>query len=204
MLVLKLCQQLCPDKIPVVPITRLGGGADGEVFDIQGDPNKVIKFCILYQTGSTPIKNTYKYICTVLNHLAETPAPTYACVYSHDFMGQFSRPVAWDVKEQPYILYYYVMEKLFSITEDEKKVFHSIVSHEDRGIVKNFSPAKVKEMISGMSTCLDFDAERVTFFCENFKNTLVNHHDIHVRNIMKDANGNFKLVDFDRAQITRR
>lgn len=203
MLVLKLCEQLCPDKIPVETCASLGGGADGEVFEIKDDPNKVIKFCVLYQTGKQTIQNTYKYTCKVLDYLIKTPMPTYATVYSYDVMGQFTRPVTWSAKGQPYILYYYTMEKLSSITEDESKVFHSIVSHEDRGIDKNFSSAKVKEMISGMATCLDFDAERVTFFCENFKNTLVEHQDVHVRNIMKDPQGNFKLVDFDRAQLRR-
>lgn len=203
MLVLKLCQQLCPDKIPVITSTKLGDGADGEVFEIKDDPDKVIKFCVLYQTGSIKIQNTYKLTCEVLDCLIANPAPTYAHVYSHAHMGDFSRPIAWGKKTQPYILYYYTMEKLYKISEDERKVFHSIVSHEDRGIKKNFTATKIKEMISGMSASLDFDAERVTFFCENFKNTSVSHLDVHVRNIMKDSVGNFKLIDFDRAQIMR-
>ncbi len=204
MLVLKLCQQLCPEKIPVVTAARLGDGADGEVFDIEGQPDQVVKFGVLYQTGSSKVQDTYKYIVRVLDYLIQNPSPTYARVYSHGYMGKFSRAVTWSNKEQPYILYYYLMEKLYKITEDERKVFHSVVSHEDRGMKKNFSAQKVKEMIIGMNTGLDFDAEKVTFFCDNFKNTSVSHLDIHVRNIMKDSNGNFKLVDFDRAQIMRR
>jgi serine/threonine protein kinase len=201
MLVLKLCERLCPDKIPVVPTTKLGDGADGEVFDIEGHPDKVIKFCVLYDTGNRPIKKTFKQIDGLLDYLTENPASAYARVHSHGYLGEYSRPISWSKNGQAFILYYYVMEKLQKITEDERKVFHSIVSHEDRGIKKNFSSDKIKEMLTGMAYGLDFDVERVMFFYDNFKNTPVSHLDIHVRNIMKDSGGNFKLVDFDRAQF---
>lgn len=200
MLVLKLCQQLCPDKIPVITTNKLGDGADGEVFEIKDDPNKVIKFCVVYETGSVKVNNTYKYISRVLNQLVKEPSPTYARVYTHAHMGEYFREVAWK-KEQKYILYYYIMEKLFKISEDERKVFHSIVSHEDRGIKKNFSSDKIDEMLEGLKQGLDFDEGKVTFFYNNFRKTPVDHLDIHVRNIMKDASGDFKLIDFDRAEL---
>lgn len=200
MLVLKLCEQLCPDKIPCVANQKLGDGADGEVFDIVGDPNKVIKFCVLYQTTAVHPSVTYKKITEVLDHLIGTPLLTYARVYSHGYMGEFSRAY-WPDQTQTYLIYYYLMERLYQITDDETKVFHTLISHEDRGIKKNFSSFKIKEMLRGMGRGLDFDYERVTFFVDNFKNNQLAHLDIHVRNIMKDSNGNFKLVDFDRAQI---
>lgn len=200
MLVLKLCQQLCPERIPVTVGARLGDGADGEVFEIVGRSDKVIKFCVLYETGSTPLENTFKYISNVLEHLIVQPSPVFARVYTHTLMGQYSR-VAWGNTKQRYLLYYYIMEKLQKISDDERKVFDSIVSHEDRGKKKNFSPDRIKEMLSGMALGLDFDAEKVTFFCENFKKSPVAHLDIHPRNIMKDAAGNFKLIDFDRAEM---
>lgn len=200
MLVLKLCQQLCPERIPVTVGARLGDGADGEVFDIIGRPDRVIKFCVLYETGSTPLENTFKYISNVLSHLISEPSPIYARVYTHTLMGQYSR-IAWGNKQQRYLLYYYIMEKLEKITDDERKVFDSIVSHEDRGKKKNFSPDRIKEMLSGMALGLDFDKKKVTFFCDNFKKSPVAHLDIHPRNIMKDAAGNFKLIDFDRAEM---
>jgi len=202
MLVLKMCQQFCPDKIPFVPTTRLGDGADGEIFDIKGQSDKVIKFGVLYETGSININQSFKCIKEVLSYFQANPAATYARVYSFGFMGKFERDIALK-KKQPFILYFYTMEKLYKISEDEQKVFHSILSHEDRGINKNYSPIKINEMISGMSKGLDFNSERVTFFCDNFNNTAVSHLDIHIRNIMKDFNGNFKLVDFDRSEMRR-
>lgn len=179
--------------------SRLGDGADGEVFDLTND--QVIKFCVLYETGRIKLENTYKYISRVVDHLITHPSPVYARVYEHVFLGEYSR-VAWGNQKQRYYLYYYTMEKLGKISEDERKVFDTIVSHEDRNKKKNFPIAKIKEMLSGLSQGLDFDTERVIFFCDNFRNSPVTHLDIHPRNIMKDGAGNFKLIDFDRAEMS--
>lgn len=202
MLVLKLCRELCPTKIPVSIGTKLGDGADGEVFLLAKEPNKVIKFCVLYETGSIKIENTYKYISKVINYLIGYPDPVFAHVYEHVFLGEYSR-IAWGNRKQRYYLYYYVMEKLQSLSEEERKVFDTIVSHEDRGKKKNFSPERIKNILSELALGLDFDMEKVKFFCENFKKSPVSHLDIHPRNIMKDNTGNFKLIDFDRAEINK-
>ncbi len=197
MLVLKLCQQLCPEKITMPVGTRLGDGADGEVFE-SGD--KVVKFCVLYETGKVKLENTYKYIGRVVDYLIAHPSPMFARVYEHRFLGEYSR-IAWGNQRQRYFLYYYTMEKLQKISDDERKVFDTIISHEDRNKKKNFSPDQIKEMLTGLGKGLDFDMERVIFFCDNFKKSPVTHLDIHPRNIMKDDAGNFKLIDFDRAEI---
>jgi len=203
MLVLKLCQQLCPDKIPLVPTNKLGDGADGEVFDVEGHEDLVIKFSVLYETGSTKARSEFKHIKKVLDYFQSNHVPTHAHVFAFEQMGEFEREIAWSNKKQPFILYYYTMEKLFKLSEDERKVFHTILCHEDRGIKKNYSPQKIREILKGMQAGLDFDMERVTFFVDNFKNVPINHLDIHVRNIMKDPQGSFKLIDFDRAQFRR-
>ena len=93
------------------------------------------------------------------------------------------------------------MEKLLKISEDEAKVFHSILSHEDRGIFKNFSTDKVKKMLHGMQRGLDFDLQKIMLFYEALQNPQILHLDIHPRNIMKDENNNFKLIDLDRLQF---
>ena len=55
----------------------------------------------------------------------------------------------------------FVMERLNELSVDEKKVFHSILSHEDNNKIKNYSNDKVKEMLLGMSYGLDFDLEKI-------------------------------------------
>ena len=65
-----------------------------------------------------------------------------------------------------FILHYYIMEKLYTISEDEYKVFHTILSHEDREIKKNWSRKKIEETIKGLSLGLDFDKDKVLSFCD--------------------------------------
>jgi hypothetical protein len=204
MLVLSLCRRLCPDKIPYPTDVRLGDGADGEVFSIEGDPTKVIKLGIFYEKHDKSLEKPYKHIQKVLDYLIASPPVAYARVYEHGYMGTYTRKAEhWRSGEQKFIIYYYTMEKLEKITEDEKKVFHTILSHEDRGIEKNLSPDKIHEMLLGMSRGLDFDAEKVTLFCNNIRTAPVSHLDIHVRNIMKNDSGDFKLIDLDRIELEK-
>lgn len=204
MFVLSLLKQLSQEKLPVEPGERLGDGADGEVFTIKGDDTKVIKFGILYERHDRGFTNYYKQIQRVLDYLIRTYPSAYARVYEHGYLGTYSRPMAsWKSGKQGFIIYYYIMEKLYKTSEDERKVFHSLLSHEDRGIEKKFSPEKIREMLSGMGRGLDFDAEKVTLFCENIRSAPISHLDIHVRNIMKDETGMFKLIDLDRIELEK-
>lgn len=199
MFVLSLCRQLCPDRIPVTVGERLGDGSDGEVFTIPNDPDKVIKFSIIYQK-MTRIK--YSNVRKTLEFLSSNPLPHYARLYQYEYLGEFTRKTEYMAGgKQNMDLYYYIMERCYKLSEDEKKVFHTILSHEDREIVKDYSPEKVAEMLQGLGRGLDFDAEKITMFCDNIRNSPVSHQDIHPRNIMKDKVGSFKLIDFDRSNL---
>lgn len=177
----------------------MGEGADGEVLTIQGDPNQVIKLSIIYDVDARACMDTVKNVADVLSYLINKKPPHFAKVSMWGYLGQYSREVSFGKKKQKFVMYFYIMEKLFPITEDEKKVFHSIVSHEDRGIEKNYSPEKIREMLQGMSRGLDFDETKITLFCQHLRQAHVLHQDIAVRNIMKNAVGEFKLVDMDRS-----
>ena len=205
MLVLQLCQQLCPEKIPVKTGERIGsGGADGEVFEILDEPSKVVKMGILYERHDRGLLKYFTAIQKGLDYVMTMQPAAYARVYEHGYLGTYSRKMEyWRTGKQNFIIYYYIMEKLRKISEDENKVFHSILSHEDRGIDKNFSTEKVREMLEGMGRSLDFDAEKVTLFCDNIRGASISHLDIHVRNIMKDDAGEFKLIDLDRIELEK-
>jgi serine/threonine protein kinase len=204
MFVWSLCRQFCPEKLPVQPEQRLGDGADGEVLSIVGDSEKVLKLGILYERHDYGMLNYYKQIKRVLEYFITAQPHAYVHVYEQGYLGTYTRPMAaWRKGEQKFIIYYYIMEKLDKISDDESKVFHSILSHEDRGIDKNFSSEKIKKMLEGMASGLDFDAEKVTLFCDNIRNTPISHLDIHPRNVMKDKMGNFKLIDLDRIELEK-
>jgi hypothetical protein len=201
MLVYPLCQQLCYDKLSVIPLERIGDGADGEVLSVQGQPDRVIKLGIIYDHPSRELK-AYQQIQSVLDHVMSIQPIAYVRVYEHGYLGTYSRKIIDHYKDmQEFLMYYYIMEKLEKISEDEKKVFHSILSHEDRGISKNFSVKKIADMLHGMSRGLDFDAEKVILFCNNLRAAKINHQDLHQRNIMKNNDGDYKIVDLDRSQL---
>lgn len=203
MLVHSLCQKLCPDKLPVQPVESLGNGSDGEALTIQGQPDRVIKLSVMYEYPGHELKG-YQQIQQVLDYAMTTQPSAYVRIYEHGYLGTYSRQIHVPPRgraKQDLLLYYYIMEKLFKITEDEKKVFHSIISHEDRGIDKNYSDEKIGEMLQGMSRGLDFDAEKIILFCHRLHEAKIKHQDLHPRNIMKNIDGNYKSIDLDRCSL---
>lgn len=190
------------------------GGADGEVYEIKNDSSKVVKFSVIYEWDidqlpapigfPADIKLRYQNISKVLDHLISNPEPAYVRVYAREYLGEYTRPVVFnnEMRDQKMILHYYVMEKLNKLSDDEFKVFHSILSHEDRNINKNFTIKKIKEMLAGMSVGLDFDTDKVIFFIENFKTAPIIYNDLHPRNIVKNSVGDFLLIDLDRSKLT--
>lgn len=201
MLVLPLCQRLCPEKLPVELGDKLGDGSDGEVFNIIGQPDRVIKLSILYEYRFEGLSD-YENIKRVIEYVQVSKPQPYVHVYEHGYLTTSSRKmVDWYREEQLYLIYYYLMEKLNCISEDEKKLFHSLLSHEDNNKIKSFSDKKIARMLRGMRRGLDFDEEKVILFCQDLKSAPLNHLDLNPRNIMKDNQGNFKLVDLDRCEL---
>lgn len=208
MMVLSLCQKFCPDKIPVIPTVRLGAGSDGEVFDIEATPDKVIKLGVRFDLGIEDEEMQdwflyyYKDLLPVLKFLSTHHDPAYVRVYAYAHLGSYQRDfLSAPNGKQNLVLYYYIMEKLLPLSEDEKRVFHTILSHEDNNKVKDLSIDKIKKNLQGLSCGLDFDAEKVILFCENLRSSPVKHLDMHSRNIMKDTFGSFMLIDMDRCYL---
>lgn len=186
-----LCKSNFSNQIPKIG-KFLGSGQDGEVFELN---DKVIKFCLLKNNyrAEYSLSEAYEIISNVLSYLIATPTLCFAKVFSHFTLG--SLPL-----DQDNVLYFYTMEKLNKISEDESKVFHTLLSHEDSNKEKKFTQAKLK-ILRGLSRGLDFDENSVKFFCENYRSDRLFHNDVHPRNIMKDHNGNFVLIDFDRVLL---
>lgn len=172
---------------------ELGYGADGQIFSLLDHKDKVIKLCVSYDNYS------YEYIDSILSYLETNNDHICVRVCEHAYIGSGSEKSLYG--ERNFILYYYIMDRLNKISEDEKKVFHSILSHEDMNVNKQYSLSTVSNMLHGMQKGLDFDYNKVIYFYNEIKLSKLDHRDMHVRNIMKDNVGNFKLIDFDRARI---
>lgn len=162
---------------------KLGSGVTGSVFEFE---NKAIKLCINYEL---PNQST-------IDFLIENKDLNFVKVFSHKLYGPY-KDNGFPYKDHgsEFILSVVVMEKLFKISSDEEKVFHTILSHEDFNKKKNFSNSELKKILKELSIGLDFDAGKVIFFYEGLRNSIIYHPDIHQRNIMKDQLNNFKMVD---------
>lgn len=154
-------------------------GADGFIFDYN---DKIVK---LFRVED------YSQVNTVLNYLIENPQDHLVSIYECGYLD----------KVENYFWMYYICEKLLPISIDEEKVFHTLLSHEDRNLKKDYSADNVKKILRGLAHGLDFDEKKVTILCDAVRNCPIKHLDIHPRNIMKDVNGNFKLVDLTRIKM---
>jgi RIO-like serine/threonine protein kinase len=96
-------------------------------------------------------------------------------------------------------IHFTVMERLLPITDDEAKVFHSLLSHEDKNAVKKrLTSAELDEVLAGLAKGLEFDALDVGVFYYQVMHSTIKHDDIHERNVMKNKDGEFKLIDLNR------
>lgn len=163
---------------------RLGEGADGEVFDLKN--GKVIKYSILYDDYVSDLESKFLNIKKNLLNLIDNSNQLFCNVYEFREIIRSSR-VCQGVK-QDYIIYSYVMEKMDLLYGDEQKVLFSVLNNKKMDL---------HVLLGGLSFGLYFDKPKVVKFYELLQSGH-GHKDIHIQNIMKDCNGNFKLIDFDR------
>ena len=184
------------EEVPVILGEQIGQGADGQVFIIKNEPNKVIKLSVIYGESEGDVKNAYRKAARTFSWMHENNSNAFVRVDGYGFLGSYATATKY------YAIHYHMMERLFTISSDEEKVFHSILSHEDANKIKNYSGEQVEEMLDGMKKGLDFDVSAVKFFVENLKNSPIVQSDLHPRNIMKDKAGQFKIIDCDRCHFT--
>lgn len=178
---------------------EMGRGSDGQVFEIIDDYTKVIKLSVLYETQNHDLDQEYLQRSQVLDYLIQNPSPIHARVYEHVKLGEWKR--SFDNRSQRYILHYCVMERLKELSGDENKVFHSILSHEDRGVIKNFPIIRLRKILKGLEKGLEFSEGKIVVFLDKLKSAKVRHLDLHQRNVMVDGHGNYRLIDFDRCVL---
>lgn len=191
-----LCKQLCPNLLPLVGDQLGHGGADGEVFSLLENPEQVIKFSIIYDYPCAPYKKEYDRITNVLAYLTSEHPNTCACVSVHGKLAEGSRQNV-TFGDQKYLLHSYVMEKCFPLTDEEKKVFHSIITPQ-----KRFKKSgQAEKILSGLSKGFDFDFEKIVSFVKGVSLLPFTHSDLGPLNIMKTVSGKYVLIDFDRAKM---
>jgi hypothetical protein len=172
---------------------ELGYGAHGQIFDLIDFPNKAIKLSVCFDQFDGKLSSLYEEINKNLFYIKTNKPQILVCVYEHNFILNGCRKTI--NKNQNYILYYYIMEKLQEISNDEAEVFRYIL---DETIVKDVCSADV---LRNLQLTLDINKKNVMMFFDGLKNSKIKHLDLHVRNIMKDRRCNFKLIDLDLIEI---
>ncbi len=185
-----LVESILGDKAP--PVGKLlGEGFHGQVFEVPGDEGKVIKYSRVLETMSdVPLKEFYNNLTAVLAEQQKNAYPCYVNILDFRFLYEGKHPQHY---YQNYILYSVVMEKLIPISFDEKRVFDTIVK----------GKGTVEELVAGQKDWLIFEPEKVLTFMAQVNSTPLFHNDFNSRNIMKDSEGNFKLIDLDYAEIKK-
>lgn len=177
----------------------LGSGADGVTFEL--DEQRVLKLSVLFNWDDL-YDQKIGQITKVFDYMLSNECKAFCKVYDFEILGRYSRSLLNDVNiQQEYILYFYEMEKLTKISEEESKVFHTILSHEDRGLDKKYTLRLLENTLNGLSYSLDFEIHKVLEFYNNLQSSKIEHLDIHPRNIMKNKNGQFFMIDFDRCAL---
>lgn len=177
-------------KFPFEHKNKLGEGADGEVFQLD---NKAIKYSILFDYSN--IDNIFKSRFRLFKSIKENSPNIFPIIYDFNKIEESYR--LFDNSNQKYIVYYYVMDFLNKISDDEFKVFHTLLSHEDSNLIKNYSNHQIESILCELNNYLNFDKNKVQNFIFDYKKSNYIHLDLHPRNIMK-CNGDFKLIDLDR------
>lgn len=169
----------------------LGKGQWGKVFDIGN--NKVLKIS----------QDEYEYKANKLlldevesgnnwfNHILNLPL--VVCPVNENFYNKNKRL-------DDIIRYYYIFEKLYQLSNYERKIFEEVEDFYNSAIYEDMEytegdEADIEEYIKRKYP--NFAEYYIIEFLINVFNFVeeISVNDIHLDNIMKDSNGNLKLID---------
>lgn len=182
-------------RLPFVLGDELGSGIDGQVFEKKSDNNNVIKIsCVVADEYWDSIHH-------LLFQLKDKKYWHFAKVHEFGPLLTFDQvDDDLDLPSKEFTIHYLEMEKLLPLTEDEQKVFHTLLSHEDANKQKVYTRERLISLAEELSSGLSFDRNKALAFCFAIMNCPIRHKDLHQRNIMKNVAGGFRLVDFDRLE----
>ena len=111
---------------------KIGDGADGEVF-LHKEGDGVSKFSIHYCWGGESLEDVIEQKLALYSSARKNPE-VFVRVDQAVHLLNGVRDTFNGVQE--YAIFHHEMERLEKISEDEKKMFHTILSHEDNNLQK--------------------------------------------------------------------
>lgn len=192
-----LVEDICKQKFDFRIGKEIGYGAQGQVFDIEEHPDQVIKIATLYDIDPySDLDQVFDKLQLVYKFLIDNRFDNVVKVYRFGRLRTDSRPTV--STPQDYIIYYSIQEKLQPLSDDEKKLFKTICQAINGELELERT---IEEIVVELGAWLKFDSEKVIKFYNALGSLPIENNDFHRRNILKDAEGNFKLIDFDLAKL---
>ncbi len=179
-------RNVCPEKL-LPSLEKLGDGFHGEAYLIPDD--KVIKYSLIHQSmvedlGINNPSEFYSQLEIVLKFQQKNNYPSFVKILDFNLLSS----------NEDVVFYQTTMERLNLISLDEKRVLKTLVqAHRD--LKRTW--AQIAVLVRDQSYWLDFDLEKVMSFIYLLEDSPIIHHDMSSSNIMKDKDGNFKLIDLD-------
>lgn len=169
----------CFHNLPFKLGNEIGSGFNGYVYELE---DKVIKLSSMESANYKKLEQVFNLIQGTSSHFVK--------------VFDFNTTNTFILDNKKYSSYYYIMEKLSPISQDEEKVFHTILSHEHANKKKSYSSEALDKVLENLAVGLDFDFKEVRLFYERIHTHALMHTDIHPSNIMK-KDSEFKLIDLD-------
>jgi hypothetical protein len=179
---------------------ELGYGRDGSVFQLLDFPDRVAKSSALYDedySGAT--RALYAAKAAVLDFVKHFKPLPYVAVFERGLLLESQRDTV--LGRQEFLVHYCVMPKLTQPTDNESKVFDTLSSYDVFNFKRGFVPHRIDQVLHRLHSTLIFDPVKVMTFLYHLAASPLMHEDIHERNIMKDDNGNYNLVDLDHCYL---
>jgi serine/threonine protein kinase len=195
-----IAREFLRKHLPILPsmfavAQVLGNGSNGEAYLLND--GTVLKVSVLMDWGNEgfDVREEYARIWWLLRQVKQEIPPHLVRIFDLGVLA------CGQLDKQPYTIYYYRMEHLQPLTEDEYKVFQTVISHEDRQLIKRYQPAELSAVLQGLEKGLEFDLDRVKDFYHHIQFSRFKHLDLHPRNVLKAKDGEFKLIDLDRMRL---
>lgn len=186
---------LVQDKLPVQLGCEISYGAQGRVFDILNQPDRVIKVSTLYDVDPVlDIDIVFQNISRIYNFIIDRAPHHLVKIYNFNYATSGARYT--EQGPQKFIIYYSIQEKLYSLSEDEKKIFKTICQAHNNELELSRS---LDDIFQELKCWYVFDYDKVKQFVSNYPHLPINNRDFHRRNILKDIHNNYKIIDFDLA-----
>ncbi len=192
-------RQNCPTDVLEGIGKFLGAGYYGETYEVDGG-DKVMKVSVA-KTEADANKTLDK-----VREIDALGSDAFVKVFDYGVLCEI------DIPDSKYMIksgvaYFYVMERLFPLSADEKKVATRTLNDlESLANKPDFERERKKYMFSkGRQYKRDGDDESALVAAADLFDRMravgAGHRDMHKENVMKNAEGRFKMIDLEQAKL---